>query len=674
MHNTLRVLSAGALLGLGLTSNAIADSETRHYKWLTGTDVTGALTVTSHDNGISETKFNFNDRGRGPDSSTKFTVNTNGVVTEFSAEGVNYYKGTIDEIFRIRNDKATYRIDGEEKERPLSSPTLYMPVNATPEYRAVTVRALLKQPDHRMAMIAGGEAWLTVLETKELSKNGETQKVTLYEIEGPEIGPQYVWLDDRQDLFAISYGWFSIIRDGWAHTAPELSDGQFAATEDFVVRKSADFSHKAEGNLIITNTRVLDTETGAISTPKDVRIADGKIAEILNSGSDMTGDKIDGTGKILMPSLWDMHAHIQPSNFFNYIAGGFLNIRDMANDPDFIAKAQQGIASGKIAAPDIHPVGFIDKSGPYAAPTGNLADTLDDALGFIDMYHKRGYKGIKLYSSIDPAWIPAMAERAHSYGMKVMGHIPSYMTAGEAIKAGYDEITHINMALLHLIGDKSIDTRTPQRFIVPGKLSGELDLSSETTEDFIALMKAKGIAQDPTLGIFHDMFRNEPGKPEMMARPYFEQLPPALRQGVIAAKGFNDGNEEAFAKSARVAGKLVKKMHDAGITILPGTDTAFPGFALISELEMYVDAGLTTKDVVKIATIGSARHAGFEAELGTVSIGKKAHLILVDGDPTQNISDLRKLDLVIKGQTYFKPKDMLKAQGYVPYAELAAGR
>ncbi len=668
MGRKLHPTKASILLLLGASFSAHADT-IREYQWLTGTDISGGLTVTEQDSGATTTKFHFNDRGRGPDQSTRFTVDKNGVVTSFTATGTNYYKGDISETFQTRNNKAEWQIDGEEKTLALTKPTLYLPLNATPEYRAVTARALLNQPNHRMNMAAGGEAWLTVLQTIQLTRDNTKLTVTLHEIEGPEVGPQYVWLDENRDLFSISYGWFSIIRDGWAHTAPTLKDGQFAATEDFVVRKSAEFSTKVDTDIIVAGAKVLNAETGDLSTPMTVRISGGKISKISTTDTTEGSHIIDGTGKTLMPALWDMHAHIQPANFFNYIAGGFLNIRDMANDPAFIKKAQQGIAAGKIAAPDIHPIGFIDKTGPYAAPTGNLANSLEDALGFIDMYHGMGYKGIKLYSSIEPEWIPAMAERAHRYGMKVMGHIPSYMTAGEAVQAGYDEITHVNMALLHLIGDKSIDTRTPQRFIVPGMRSGALDLSGERTRDFVTLLKEKNIAHDPTLGIFHDIFLNEPGKPELMARPYFAQLPPALRQSITASKGYNDGNEATFAKSAKIADALVKKMHDAGITILPGTDAAFPGFALISELEMYVNAGISTKDVIKLATIGSARHIGLGDTLGTVEVGKNAHLILVDGDPTKNITNLRNLSLVIKGQTYFKPKEMLKTQGYKPYAE-----
>ncbi|MEX0300445.1 MAG: hypothetical protein AB3N28_15330 [Kordiimonas sp.] len=512
----------GTILTILVNTSLSASADTvREYKWLTGKDVSGALTVTEKEDGTTTTQFHFNDRGRGPDQTTTFKVDQSSVVTSFLAKGVNYYKGEISEAFEIKNNTANWQIDGKEKSLSLTQPTLYLPLNATPEYRAVTARALLAQPNHRMAMAAGGEAWLTVLGTTELSHGDDTVRVTLHEIEGPEVGPQYIWLDENLDLFSISYGWFSIIRDGWAHAAQQLSDGQFAASEDFVVRKSEEFSTKIATDLVVTNAKVLNTETGKLSSPKTVRIHDGKIAEISNTTAPAGAHIIDGTGKTLMPSLWDMHAHIQPGNYFNYIAGGFLNIRDMANDPAYIAKAQKGIAAGKIAAPDIYPVGFIDRTGPYAAPTGNLADNLDEALALIDMYHGMGYKGIKLYSSIEPEWIPAMAERAHSYGMKVMGHIPSYMTAGEAVRAGYDEITHVNMALLHLIGDKSIDTRTPQRFIVPGMRSGTLDLSDQRTEDFIKLLQEKNITLDPTLGIFHDMFLNEPGKPELMSRAYF---------------------------------------------------------------------------------------------------------------------------------------------------------
>jgi hypothetical protein len=180
------------------------------------------------------------------------------------------------------------------------------------------------------------------------------------------------------------------------------------------------------------------------------------------------------------------------SDYLNYLSVGVTNVRDMANDPDYIMRTRRDAASGAIAAPDVYAMGFIDRRGEFAAPTGMLADTLDEALGFVDWYAQRGFQGIKLYSSIDPQWVAPIAAHAHELGLSVLGHIPSGMTAAQAIDAGFDEITHVNMILLNFLGAETIDTRTPQRFIVSIRDGGGLDVWSEEMSAFIRQMQANG--------------------------------------------------------------------------------------------------------------------------------------------------------------------------------------
>jgi hypothetical protein len=109
-----------------------------------------------------------------------------------------------------------------------------------------------------------------------------------------------------------------------------------------------------------------------------------------------------------------------------------------------------------------------DKAGPMAGPTGILVNNLPEALQAVDTYKSKGYDQIKLYSSIEPGWVQPIAVKAHGLGMRVCGHIPAYMTASQAVDAGYDEITHINMIVLNFFGD-TIDTRNMTRLTLPGQ-------------------------------------------------------------------------------------------------------------------------------------------------------------------------------------------------------------
>jgi imidazolonepropionase-like amidohydrolase len=320
-----------------------------------------------------------------------------------------------------------------------------------------------------------------------------------------------------------------------------------------------------------------------------------------------------------------------------------------------------------VAGPDVYALGFVDKRGEFSAPTGRLADTLDEAMSFVDFYAQRGYHGIKLYSSIEPEWVRPIADYAHSRDLVVKGHVPAFMNAEQAINAGYDEITHINMILLNFLGAETLDTRTPTRFKVPGEMAGDIDLESDEVREFIALMKKNNIAHDPTLAIFIDMFRNEPGKISPVFRDIADHLPANTRRHAIAAASYNDGQEEIYARSAERTLQLLRMLHESGIRILPGTDNMLPGFTLIRELIYYTEAGIPANEVLQLATIESARHLSQDQRLGSISVGKEAQMFLVDGNPVDDISDLYKVRHVIKGrQLYFAP-DILKAQGFVPF-------
>ncbi|MEJ0056872.1 MAG: amidohydrolase family protein [Bacteroidota bacterium] len=123
------------------------------------------------------------------------------------------------------------------------------------------------------------------------------------------------------------------------------------------------------------------------------------------------------------------------------------------------------------------------------------------------------------------------------------------------------------------------------------------------------------------------------------------------------------GREAEYKASFANMLKMLQLLHSSGITFVPGTD-AFPGFMLHHELELYAKAGVSNAEVLKKATYTSALVAGKDSELGSIEVGKKANLILVDGDPVKNISDIRKVELTVKGGRLYDPKAMYASYGF----------
>jgi hypothetical protein len=307
--------------------------------------------------------------------------------------------------------------------------------------------------------------------------------------------------------------------------------------------------------------------------------------------------------------------------------------------------------------------GFVDFAGPFAGPTGKIVKTLEEGLAGIDYYADHGYDQIKLYSSIPPDWVKPLAARAHERGLKVCGHVPSFMTAERAVKDGYDQIIHLNMIMLNFLGD-TLDTRSMLRFIRVAERSRNIDLNSPAVTQFLALLKDKKIVVDPTAAIFENMFTNEPGKLAKGYEGVINMFPADFKRGLYyGGLPTMKGHETEYRQSFETMIQMLRLLYKNGITFVPGTDD-FPGFTLHRELELYTQAGMPPMEVLRSATLTSAQVAGKESTLGTITVGKKANLILVDGDPTKNIHDIRKVELTMKNGNLYDPKALYQSYGF----------
>jgi hypothetical protein len=322
--------------------------------------------------------------------------------------------------------------------------------------------------------------------------------------------------------------------------------------------------------------------------------------------------------------------------------------------------------AGEEIGPRVAMSGIIDGPGPFAGPTKVLVDTEAKAREAVDNYAKLGYQAVKIYSSVKPELVPTIIQFAHEKGLRAAGHVPAFMTAHQFVEGGADEVHHVNFLFLNFFFDQVKDTRTPARLTALGERAGALDLNSPEVSSLIELLQDRHTTIDPTVTIFYSMLTDRAGTVSAAYAPIASRLPPQIRRSLLSGGlPIPEGKEPQYRASAQALLDMVKRLYDAKITLVAGTD-GLPGFTLHRELEMYVQAGIPAPDVLRIATLNGARVLKRDAELGSIAPGKLADLILIDGDPARRISDIRNTDLVIKDGKLYEPAALYRSLGVQP--------
>jgi imidazolonepropionase-like amidohydrolase len=652
-----RILST-ALLSLSLS--ILQGQDTIVHSVIMAGNIKGYSKTWQMPDGSWRNTYQFNDRGRGDSTVTDYRVDARGLLTYMDVQGVDYMKSPVQEHFVWKEGVAQWDNASEHEKRAQTSPAWYFGLKGGAGNFA---GALLKNGG-QLDLLPSGHARIKTLLTKSFPTKSGDKKISLVAIEEVGLTPFYSWLDEKNEDFANVSDWSSTIRRGYENLVPMLLVEQKTFEGNFYtsIAKRQDLHGH---NIYVWDVRVFDAKSGKALEHQDVEISNGKILRVGPTRGQVPNLKerieIDGRGKTLLPGLWDMHTHMSDnSEGIFHIANGVTNVRDMGNGEELLQRIEQ-IKKGEIIGPEEVVIsGFIDGAGPFAAPTGALINNLDEGLEAVRKYAAKGYKQIKLYSSIKPEWVKPMIDEAKKHGMRVCGHIPAYMTAEQAIRAGYDEVTHMNMLVLNFFGD-TIDTRSRQRFILPAEKAGTIDLEGKKFKDFVALMKERNIAVDPTLSVFEELFTARDGQISEVFKPVIDQFPVMAQRNIRAGGGglpITPEKDAAYRNSFKVMERILKKLYEAGITIVPGTD-GFAGYTLHRELELYSEAGIPNAEVLRIATLVPAQLTGTSDKYGSVEAGKVANLVLVDGDPLKNISDIRRTAVVIKEGIYYNPAELL---------------
>jgi imidazolonepropionase-like amidohydrolase len=381
----------------------------------------------------------------------------------------------------------------------------------------------------------------------------------------------------------------------------------------------------------------------------------------------------NGATMTLVPGLWDSHQHFGDDSAGPFLLSlGITSVRDPGNNNQLTLARAARRTRGDLLSPKVYPSMLIDGKGPNSAQVGTVVTSPQEAIATVQQAKASGFTGIKFYGSYNPEWVAPAAAEAHRLGLHVHGHVPAGMRPSQAIASGFDELTHIYFVMMEAMPDSVVATSNGiNRFEGTGRYAKDVDLNAPPIKSLIATMAARKIVSDPTLVVAESLFVPENGDLSPAYAPYVGTLPPAteraFRQGGFAVP--KDLTRDDYRKSFAKLSALVTLMHNSGVPIVAGTDGS--GLELVRELELYVAAGFSPAEALAAATIAPAHLLGVDKTTGSIAVGKSADLILVEGDPSQRIGDLRNTRTVMMGGKLMDADALREASGFSGRPNLA---
>jgi len=427
--------------------------------------------------------------------------------------------------------------------------------------------------------------------------------------------------------------------------------------------------------LIIHDVTVIDATGAPAQLHRTVIVRDGRIEEVGSSaggmGGKLAGVHVDGSGKFLIPGLWDMHVHMVFGDWFPrgkevtlplFIANGVTGVRDMGGELDVLQQWRKEIAAGTLIGPRIVASGPMLDGPQPRFPSSIAIKTPEDGRRAVDDLKRRGADFIKLQSLIPREAVFAIAEEARKQGIPFVGHVPDSVRASEASNAGQKSFEH-------LIGIFEGSSPLEDQFIKGPKTEGQFLSTYDPARAAVlfALLAKNHTWQCPTLvwergGNLIDQTNFARDARAIYVPAYWKDV--TWKQ--FTEQIVHDFNMDDLATRKRFVEKeleVVNAMHRAGVSFLAGTDTPpgvyiFPGFSLHEELQRFVAAGFTPMEALQTATLNPAKFLGMDDRLGTVEKGKLADLVLLDANPLDDIRNTQKIAGVIVNGRYLSRVDL----------------
>jgi imidazolonepropionase-like amidohydrolase len=405
-----------------------------------------------------------------------------------------------------------------------------------------------------------------------------------------------------------------------------------------------------------------------------VVVVDGRIVQVGPTSSVSVppdAERIDARGRYLLPGLCDMHVHLLgdawkmmlspeaqarsaelpvESFLFPYVAEGVTTVQSMAATPEEIALRRR-IERGEILGPRIVLARMID--GPRKAwppPLSTWVESAEEARVAVREAKAAGYDKIKVYSFLSREAYDAIVSTARELGMDVIGHVPMSLSVEDTLDAGQKLIAHSEELSKHARGH----------------------YDPERVERDARIMASRGVWMTPTLVTTRSIleFFDDPGS--IFARPGAIYFGHPMQRGVwsfMAEKLYapisTAARQELRDAFWRYQRPLTRAFHDAGGKLMAGSDTMmiglYPGFALHGELRELVEVGLTPYEALWTSTTAPFEYLGESGEAGTIAVGKRTDLLLVDANPLEDVSAASRISgVLIRGR--WIPKEEIEAR------------
>ncbi|MDG0794387.1 amidohydrolase family protein [Cohnella ginsengisoli] len=422
----------------------------------------------------------------------------------------------------------------------------------------------------------------------------------------------------------------------------------------------ADDENKPSGmkqTLAIEHATVVDVKTGKLANDQTITIADHKITRIGNSADIDLPDDVqvrDAKGQYVIPGLWDMHVHLEDNYkeaFPLLLANGVTGIREMGAALPRIDEWKASIQAG-MTAPHLVYAGMTLNGGPADdAPHMRYLKTEEEAREAVRINAEKGASHIKVYSWLPRPLFLAVVDEAKKYGLPVVGHLPVEVRAEEAVQLGFKSIEHMHGLFIATSSIEDDIFKNADMSDLAGYSVAEIEASqhydAQKADKLFREFKEKEVWPVPTLVTYFNM-----GKTEIDPRSKY--VPTAVQERwAETIRAVPPEQTELVATINSLNPGMVKKLNDAGVPMLAGTDSGYEltnliyGVSLHDELELLVKSGLTPLQALQTATLNPAKYFGREEETGSVEEGMQADLVLLDKNPLEDIRNTTSISAVV---------------------------
>ena len=576
--------------------------------------------------------------------------------------------GDAGETFEMRGATARWKSPIDTGSSQSGKSAFYVAQGGPIDLNAWLLEQILARPDKTLELLPGGKARAEKMTTLVVGEGAAKQTLTLWGIKGISNSPIPMWADAKNKFFALTFG-IAWIPAQYAREQSRMEKAQAAALAALAPGLYKSLVKTPATPVAFTNVRMFDADALRFLADQTVVVDNGVITAVGASESakvPANAQVIDGRGKTLVPGMWDVHMHVGDDfTGLQELSLGVTSVRDPGNDDARTIERRTRAAAKELLFPNVYASSLIDGKGTYTAQVANVATSQAEAIALIDKAKASGFVGIKFYGTLNKDWLPASIGEAHKLGLHVHGHIPVGMRPLAAIEAGYDEVTHINWVMMQAMPDSVIAVSNGiMRFEGPGRYAKDVNLDGPELSAIVSAMAERKIYSDPTMVAFESLYVPENGDLSPSFAAFVGTLPPTTERGFktggfAVPKGLTRTDYRAsWAKMVA----LLSKMHKAGVPIAAGTDGS--GLEIVHELEIYLQAGMTPAEALAAATIVPARLLGQDAKTGSIRVGKVADLVLVEGDPSTRIGDLRQTRTVMLAGKLLDADALRSAAGF----------